>query len=113
IGRDPRSNARRSLRRALELDPSFADAAVLLADLSVMDGGRKRDLIEEARDALRRVQSAGGGTARSARALAEMEIALGNFAAAGAVSEAAVDSAGDELDPGVLRTRAIALLLQP
>jgi hypothetical protein len=111
LGRDPRSNARRSLRRALELDPTFADAAVLLADLAVMDGGRKRDLIEEARDALRGVHEAGGGTGRSSSALAEMEIALGNFAAARAVTE---EAAGEEdADPDVLRTRAIALMLQP
>ncbi|HEX2168524.1 MAG TPA: hypothetical protein VHG09_14915, partial [Longimicrobiales bacterium] len=110
IGRDPRSNARRSLRRALKLDPAFAAAAVLLADLAVMDGGRSRELIEEARDALRAVEAAGGSSARSSRALAEMEIALGNFAAAGAVSaEAASDGTAE---PGVLRTQAIALLLQ-
>jgi hypothetical protein len=111
IGRDPRSNARRSLRRALQLDPAFADAAVLLADLAVMDGGRNRELVEEARDALRSVQGAGGGSARSARALAEMEIALGNFAAAGSITEGA--AAAENADPDVLRTRAMALMLQP
>jgi tetratricopeptide (TPR) repeat protein len=111
LGRDPRSNARRSLRRALELDPAFGEAAVLLADLAVMDGGRKRELIEEARDALRSVRAAGGSDAGTARALAEMEMALGNFAEAGAVTEGAVSANAE--DAGVLRTRAMALLLQP
>ena len=111
LGRDPRSNARRSLRRSLELDPAFGEAAVLLADLAVMDGGRKRELIEEARDALRGVQAVGGADAGTARALAEMEMALGNFAEAGAVTEGAVSANAE--DAGVLRTRAMALLLQP
>ena len=106
FGRDPRSRARRAIRRALELDRGLADAAVLLADLAVMDGGRRRNLIEEARDALRSVQAAGRADAGTARALAEMELALGNFAEAGAAA------AGGE-DAGVLRTQAIALLLQP
>lgn len=105
FGRDPRSHARRSLRRALEIDPSFGDAAVLLADLAVLDGGRSRDRIEEARDALRATHSAGGRTDRTARALAEMEIALGNYAEAGALT-------ADGESAGVLRTRAMALLLQ-
>jgi hypothetical protein len=109
--RDPKSRARRSLRRALELEPDFAEAAVLLADLAVMDGGRKRDVIEEARDALRSVQAEGGGNARTSRALAEMEMALGNFAAAGEVAEGALSENAE--DAGVLRTRAMALLLQP
>jgi GWxTD domain-containing protein len=104
--RDPKSRARRSLRRALELEPGFAEAAVLLADLAIADGGRSRELIEEARDALRAAHGSGGTSARSQRALADMEIALGNYAAAGA-------AAGEGTDAGVLRTRAIALLLQP
>lgn len=106
FGRDPRSHARRSLRRALAIDPAFDDAAVLLADLAVMDGGRSRDLIEEARDALRAAHQAGGRSERTARALAELEIALGNYAAAGALTAEAEDA-------GVLRTRAMALMLQP
>ncbi|HSJ32580.1 MAG TPA: GWxTD domain-containing protein [Longimicrobiales bacterium] len=106
FGRDPKSRARRSLRRALELDPSFGEAAVLLSELAVADGGRSRELIEEARGALRAVHAAGGTTARSTRALADMEIALGNYAAAGELSS-------DAADAGVLRTRAIALMLQP
>lgn len=106
FGRDPRSKARRSLRRALELDPGFADAAVLLAELAVADGGRSRELMEEARDALRAARASGATGSRSTRALADMEIALGNYAAAGALSD-------DGEDAGVLRTRAVALMFQP
>lgn len=105
--RDPKSRARRSLRRALELDPAFGPAAVLLAQLAVADGGRSRTLVAEARDALVHVRAAGGGTPRSERALADMEIALGNYGAAGAAAAAGGD------DAAALRTRAVALLLQP
>ncbi|MGH7448097.1 MAG: hypothetical protein ACRELT_11085, partial [Longimicrobiales bacterium] len=80
--------------------------AVLLADLAVADGGRSRDLIEEARAALSAAHGAGLSTARSTRALAEMEIALGNYAAAGRLGAGAEDA-------GVLRTRGVALMLQP
>lgn len=106
LGRDPKSRARRSARRALELDPAFAPAAVLLGDLALSDGGRSRDLIGEARDALAGVRDAGGATPQSDRALADMEIALGNYAEAGAAA------AGGGDDAGALRARAVALLLE-
>lgn len=107
LGRDPKSRARRALRRALEIDRSFAAAAVLLSDLAVADGGRRRELIEEARTALLAAHTAGGATTESARALADMQIALGNYAAADAAASGVAE------DAGTLRTRAIALLLQP
>jgi hypothetical protein len=107
LGRDPKSRARRAARRALEADPAFAPAAVLLGDLAVADGGRSRDLIREARDALAAVRAGGGATPQSDRALADMEIALGNYDAAGEAAAAA------GADAGALRARAVALLLQP
>ena len=105
LKRDPKSRARRELRRALELEPAFADAAVLLSQLALSDGGRSRELIREAREALQRVASAGGATSASGRALADVETALGNYAAASAAAT------GE--DAASLRARGIALLLQP
>ncbi|HUF51106.1 MAG TPA: hypothetical protein VMN60_09750 [Longimicrobiales bacterium] len=105
LKRDPKSRARRALRRALELQPGLAEAAVLLGDLAVADGGRSRELIREAREALAAVDAAGGATPASRRALADMDIALGNYAAASAGASAD--------DAASLRTRAVALLLQP
>ena len=107
VGRDPRSRARRALRKALEVDKSFAAAAVLLSDLAVADGGRSRDLITEARDALLAVQAAGGVTSETARALADMQIALGNYAAANAAA------GSSPADAGTLRAQGVALMLQP
>jgi hypothetical protein len=105
--RDPRSRARRALRRALELDGAFAPAAALLGELAVADGGRNRTLIAEARDALLHVRASGGSTPESERALANMEIALGNYRAAGAAAGAA------GRDAAALHMQAVTLLLQP
>lgn len=105
FGRDARSRARRALRQALRVDPAFGAAAALLADLALADG-RNHALVSEARQALLAVRAAGDDSPRAARALAEIETALGNFAAAADATATTTE------DPGVLRTRAIALLLQ-
>lgn len=104
--RDPKSKARRSLREALTLAPGYRPAAVLLADLALADGGRSTDLIREARDALVAAVAASGPDGPSTRALADMEIALGNYGAAGEAVKNAEDA-------GALRAHAVALLLQP
>ena len=102
FGRDAAARARRALRRALELDPAFGRAAVLLADLALADG-RSRDQLLEARAALLASRGAGG----VARALSDVETALGNYGAA-----AAAAGAGGR-DAASLRSRGIALMLQP
>lgn len=106
VGRDPRSKARRSLRRTLELEPAFGEAAVLLAELAVEDG-RDRDALIDARTLLAGARAAGDSSAAILRAQAEIETALGDYAAAAAVSAAA--GTGSE----ALLARAVALLLQP
>ena len=105
--KDPRSKARRALRETLTLDPAFGPAAVLLADLALEDA-RSQELIREARTALLQARQAGDNSAAVTRALADTETALGNYAAA---SEAA--AAGGAEDAATLRSRGIALLLQP
>jgi hypothetical protein len=106
LGRDPRSKAKRALMRALEVDPSFGAAAVLLAELAVADG-RDRDALVAARELLARARATGDSTPSLLRAKAEVETALGNYAAAADASAAA--GAGAE----ALLARAVAFLLQP
>lgn len=110
LKRDPRSRARRALEAALRADPSYGAAAALLADLAVRDG-RDRKALEEARDALRAARAAGSMAPEVARALSDVERALGNYAVA-------ADEAGRSPDDGklaaaTLHARAIALFMQP
>jgi GWxTD domain-containing protein len=107
--KDPRSKARNELRTVLARDPSFGDAAVLLADLAVADGGRNQALVREARDALQQTRAAGATGPAVSTALARMETQLGNPAAAAKITDADAAS-GDAL---ALKTQAQALLLQP
>lgn len=106
LGRDPRSKARRALRRALDLEPSLGGAAVLMAELAVAEG-RDRDALMEASGLLAGVRAAGNDSADVLRATAEVETALGNYGAAVVASGAA--GRGAE----ALLARAVALLLQP
>jgi GWxTD domain-containing protein len=109
LKRDPRSRARAQLRRALSLKPAFSEAAILLADLAVADGGRSSALVREARDVLVQARSAGAQEPEVANKLARLETLLGNYAAATAATEVNVASG----DAGALKARAEALLLQP
>ena len=109
LKRDPRSRARAQLRRAVELRPGFGEAAVLLAELAVADGGRSSALVREARDVLVRARAAGAGSPDVANTLARLETLLGNYEAASAATEATA-AAGDA---GALKARAEVLLLQP
>ncbi|HEX6694104.1 MAG TPA: GWxTD domain-containing protein [Longimicrobiales bacterium] len=109
LKRDPRSRARGQLRRALQLNPAFGEAALLLADLAVADGGRSSALVREARDVLAAARAAGATQPEVGNKLARMETLLGNYAAATAVTEANAASG----DAGALKARAEALLLQP
>ncbi|MEO5509219.1 MAG: GWxTD domain-containing protein [Longimicrobiales bacterium] len=107
--KDPRSRARVELRRALGLQPAFGAAAIYLADLAVADGGRSRDLVKEARDALKGAISAGSTDPTLPATLSRMETTLGNYSEAAAASESAAATG----DASALRSRAEALLLLP
>jgi len=103
LGRDPRARARAAAQRALEIDPSWAPPAVLIAELAVEDG-RDRSALEDAKLALAGVRAAGGETPQVARALADVQTALGEYA------EAETSAAGT--DAASSHARAVALLLQ-
>jgi GWxTD domain-containing protein len=107
IRKDPLARARTELRQALTLKPSFGDAAILLSDLAVSDGGRNLALIREARDALAQAQKAGAGNV--APALSRMETALGNYAEAARIAEEGAAKG----DASAIAARAAATLLQP
>lgn len=113
LGMDPRTQAREALRRALQLDPSLAEAAALLADRAAESGniGELRD----ARDALRRTWNAGGRAFAVALALAHVELTLGDLQAAAAAADTALALAhlpgGDSA--AALHARALTSLLQP
>lgn len=107
LRKDPATRARRAAEEAIEIDPSLTGAAVLIADLAVADG-RDRDALLDARTALESVRAAGHGTPEISRALADVQTALGNYGEAAL----AVESIGGSVASS-LRSRAIALLLQP
>ena len=109
LRKDPLAKARRELRAALEIKPSFGDAAVLLSQLAVVDGGRSQALIREARDALVQARRAGAESNSLPTAIARMETALGNYDEAARVAEAA----GNAGDASAMVARATALMLQP
>lgn len=108
LGRDPKARALRSLRRALELDPSFGPAAVRLAELAVADG-RDRDALVDGRAWLVGAREAGDSSSAVLAALADVETALGDYGAAASAASAA--AAGG--DPAAMVARSVALLLQP
>lgn len=107
LRRDPASRARRAAQRAIELDPTLADAAVLMADLATEDG-RNAGALQEAKASLEAVIAAGHGSPAVSRALSDVETTLGNYAEAEA---ALADAPGAEASG--LHARAVALLLQP
>lgn len=108
FGKDARSKARRSLRRALEVDPAFGPAATLLAELAARDG-RDRDALLDARDALLAARAAGSSSPDVVRAIADVEVALGNYGAAQAAAERSLAEGGDA---SALHAQSVALLLQ-
>ncbi len=110
FGRDGRSRARNSLRRSLEIDPAYASAAVMLAELAVLDG-RDRDDLEAAKRALQAARAAGGERPELARALADVEMALGDYEAAATAADRSVADA--PADASALHARAVAYFLQP
>jgi GWxTD domain-containing protein len=107
LRKDPRAKARTELRRALSLRPAFGDAAVLLSELAMADGGSSRPLLVEARDAL--LQARNAGAANVSAALSRMETALGNYAEAARLSAEAASRG----DASALAAAATATLLQP
>ena len=104
---DPASKAKRSFRKALELDPNHVGAGLGLAELSLKS--RDRDNMEVAARSLREMLERGMGGARAATLLSEVEAALGNLAAA---SEAANKATGIAANSSALRAQATALLRQ-
>jgi GWxTD domain-containing protein len=97
LGLDPRSRARRALERAVEMDPSFPEAAQLLASLAAQT--RDRDASVLARNTLSVIAGSDTASAASQIALARAAEAVGELETAAAAALAAtrdsnVDSAG-------------------
>jgi GWxTD domain-containing protein len=112
LKRDPASLAKRDLKKALELDPNFASAAIELAQLS-MDS-RDRENMEAAAVALRRMVKAQRGGTLAAVALSKVEEALGNVEAASTAADVATNiSVGTESSASAEHARGVALLRQP
>ncbi len=106
LRRDPVSRSRQAALAALELEPTLADAAVLLARLAVRDG-RDVDALVEAKRALEAQRRQDRGGPDVVRALADVETALGNYGGAEAALAAVTGS-----DASSSHARAVALLLQ-
>jgi GWxTD domain-containing protein len=108
VGLDPRSRARRALKRALELDAQLQPAVLELAELALRD--QDRGELRDAREALIRASRNGAVAPRIATALANVEASLGNLDAATAAADVAlVESPGDA---SAIHARAIAMLRQ-
>ena len=93
FGLDPRSRARRAFRRALELDPGHAGAAIELGRLAL--DSRVPDDLAEARDAVRTAAAYHPGDPDLLLALADLEAALGNQEASAAAAQEAVEAGAD------------------
>jgi hypothetical protein len=105
-GRDSRSRAGRAFLRSLELDPGFDRAAVEVASLALES--RDRTVLEGTRNALDRIVRSEQGGPDAALALARVETALGNLAAA---DDAASRAGGTGADAALaLHASAAALL---
>ncbi|MEX0890799.1 MAG: GWxTD domain-containing protein [Gemmatimonadota bacterium] len=92
-GRDPMSLAGHSFARALELDPTFEQAALELAHVALERG--ERDGLLRARDLLARFNTAPSVSASVALAVSAVEAALGNRGAAAAAATRARDAGAD------------------
>ncbi|HEX9106839.1 MAG TPA: GWxTD domain-containing protein [Longimicrobiales bacterium] len=104
VGLDPATRARRELRRALQLDPSFVRAAVELVQEA--STAHDRGALVVARDALSRLRSDGRATPEVMLALSDAERALGNVTAAADAATSTEAGTG----PGADYARATALL---
>lgn len=121
-GNDPRSQARESLQRALDADPSFTPAAVELAELALET--HEPDELSVAREALVGLPPASISTLQASLALSDVEAALGNLESAEKAAEAAVSAAAEaeaSAPAGVVddeaviahHAHAVSLLRQP
>ncbi len=113
-GTDPRSQARESLQRALDVDPSFTPAAVELAALAMES--HERNELSVAREALIGLPPASVSTLQATLALADVEAALGNLQEAEQAAIAAVSAASTAAPLESAKARhihAISLLRQP
>lgn len=107
-GLDPVSRARESLRRALELDPRFDRAAMLLGHLALRDP--TQDHLREASSALERARE-DGASSELQLLLSDVQGALGDVSGAARAASGAL--AADRSDPLALRASAAALLREP
>ena len=105
---DPASKAKRSYRKALDLNPDLVGAAIGLAEISMH--ARDKDDMLAAAVALRRMVDEKIGGAEAATMLSRVEAALGNLNAA---ADAASRATGMEANSSAaLRAQAAALLRQ-
>lgn len=110
-GNDPRSKAKESLQRALEVDSSFTPAALELAELALET--RERGELFVAREALVGLPPASISTLQASLALADVEAALGNLEAAEKAATRALESPDATRDAAAVRhTQAVTLLRQ-
>src|SRR5687768_2393054 len=89
---DPASKAKRSYKKALELDPNLSGAAVELGRLSL--ASRDKDNMQAAAAALRQITKSQESNAEAGTVLSELEAALGNLSAAADAARAAGKSSG-------------------
>lgn len=108
LGKDPATRAERAFLRAIELSPDFDEAALELAELMLR--AHDRDGLVQTRAALQRVLPSGDQPADVALALARVEAALGNLAAAADAASLAAEGSDRAL---ALHARAAALLRDP
>ena len=104
IKQDPLSRSARQFVKALELAPALAPAAVELARVSLEM--RHKDHMKRSRDALTKMVDGGNSDPDVRVALAQVQTALGDVAAAETV-------VGDHASAGALLAKAEALLRQP
>ncbi|MCI0434338.1 MAG: hypothetical protein L0271_11980, partial [Gemmatimonadetes bacterium] len=106
LGFDDRAKARRSLEKALEIDPRFDRAAAVLAELALQE--RDPDRVRAAYDVLLRVLSAGNVSEHSLIMLARVADALGDHETAIRAGELATLAPRAPID--AVHAFAVALL---
>ncbi|HEX6694555.1 MAG TPA: GWxTD domain-containing protein [Longimicrobiales bacterium] len=111
LGLDPRSRARRALERAVEMDPSFPEAARLLSSLAAQT--RDRDASVLARNTLAAIAEDDTASAASKLALARAAEAVGELETAAAAALAATRDSNADSAAVAHHTAARILLRLP